>query len=116
MSKTNGDFNAVLISGIPSTLLEEGRSILRAELKKRLQSDIKHFWVYSEKRLVVVETYSAESVNRIVQVHISIQWNTHELPDCIHIISCSGFTVHCKVIVLTVTQYHSSLLMTLFNM
>lgn len=71
--KTSGDFNAVLISGIPSTLLEGGRDILHAEMKQRLQSDIKHFWVHSEKGLVVVKVDSAESVNRIVQVHVCMQ-------------------------------------------
>ncbi|XP_021926152.1 N-acetylglucosamine-1-phosphotransferase subunits alpha/beta isoform X2 [Zootermopsis nevadensis] len=68
VSKTNEDFNTVLISGIPSTLLEERRSILHADLKKHMQSNIEHLWVYSEKRLVVVKVDTAETVNRIVQL------------------------------------------------
>jgi hypothetical protein len=114
VSKIYGDLNAILISGVPRTLLEEARSILHSELKKHFQSEIEHFWVYSEKRMIVVKIDSAESVKRILQVYIFIQQSVRELPDCINIGSFSGFTIHSRIIVLTVVQYHSSL--TLFNL
>jgi hypothetical protein len=73
ISKTSGDaVNAVLISGIPSTLIKEGGNSLHAELARHLQSPkIQNIWVYAEKRLAVVKVDSSESVSRILQVHAS---------------------------------------------
>jgi hypothetical protein len=59
--------------------------------------------------MIVVKIDSAESVKRILQVYIFIQQSVHELPDCINIGSFSGFTIHSRIIVLTIVQYHSSL-------
>lgn len=59
----------MLISGIPSSLLEEAGSILKAELTRNLQSEIQNIWVFSEKKLVVIKLDSSESVSRILEVH-----------------------------------------------
>jgi hypothetical protein len=73
ISKTSGDaVNAVLISGLPSTLIKDGGNSLHAELARHLQSSkIQNIWVYAEKRRAVIKVDSSESVSRILQVYTS---------------------------------------------
>ncbi|KAJ4439262.1 hypothetical protein ANN_07382 [Periplaneta americana] len=65
---TYADSSTVIVSGLSDAVLRKTGSVLHAELTRQLQTEIQNFWVYSEKRLMVVKMDSGEAFRRSSQL------------------------------------------------